>query len=128
MRLLGDSAPAEERVELLTALAGTEAATGHFAEARTALLEGIELLPDDPGARVALTAACAGVEQLLGRHEEAHSRLVSAFEKLDEPRSALAAGLMITLAMDAFYRQQPTTPGRRASARSTSRPSWATGR
>ena len=106
LRLLGDSAPAEERVELLTALAGTEAATGHFAEARTALLQGIELLPDDPGARVALTAACAGVEQLLGRHEEAHSRLVSAFEKLDEPRSALAAGLMITLAMDAFYRQQ----------------------
>ena len=40
LRLLGDSAPAEERVELLTALAGAEAATGHFAEARTALLRG----------------------------------------------------------------------------------------
>ena len=42
LRLLGDDAPAEERVELLTALAGAQAATGQFAEARAALLESIE--------------------------------------------------------------------------------------
>ena len=34
LRLLGDAASPEERVELLTALAGVQAATGQFAEAR----------------------------------------------------------------------------------------------
>ena len=41
----------EQRVELLTALAGAQAATGQFAEARAALLEGMALLPADATAR-----------------------------------------------------------------------------
>ena len=45
------------------------------------------------------------MEQLLGRHHEAHARLVAALEGLDDPASPEAAALMITLAMDAFYRQ-----------------------
>ena len=57
LRLLGDAASPEERVELLTALAGAQAATGQFVEARSALLESIELLSDDSLAlRVQLTA------------------------------------------------------------------------
>ena len=88
LRLLRDDAPAEERVELLTALAGARAATGQFEEARAALLESIELLPPDSGAlRVPLTAACAGIEQLLGRHAEAHARLEGSLAALDDQRS-----------------------------------------
>ena len=59
----------------------------------------------DGAARLQLTAACAGIEQLLGRHEEAHARLVGALEGLDDPASPQAVALMITLALDAFYRQ-----------------------
>ncbi len=106
LRTLGEAAPADERAELLIALAGAQAATGQFAEARAALLEAIELLPADAGARrMQLTAGCAGLEQLLGRHDEAHARLVGALEGLADPASREAAALMITLAMDAFYRQ-----------------------
>ena len=107
LRLLRDDAPAAERVELLTALAGAQAATGQFAEARSALLESIELLPaDSDELRVRLTAACAGMEQLLGRHEEAHARLEGALEALDDPASPQAAALMVSLALDAFFRQE----------------------
>ena len=94
------------RCELLPALAGARAATGQFADARAALLEALELLPEEGAAtRLQLTVACAGMEQLLGRHHEAHARLVAALEGLDDPASPEAAALMITLAMDAFYRQ-----------------------
>jgi ATP/maltotriose-dependent transcriptional regulator MalT len=106
LRTLSETASAEERVELLTALAGAQAATGQFTEARSALLEAMALLPEDAtAARMQLTAGCAGLEQLLGRHDEAHGRLVNALESLDDPVSAEAVALMITLAMDAFYRQ-----------------------
>ena len=106
LRVLGEGGPQAERVELLTALAGAQAATGQFADARAALLEALQLLPEDETAtRLQLTAACAGMEQLLGRHEEAHARLVGALEGLDDPASPEAVALMITLAMDAFYRQ-----------------------
>ena len=109
LRMLGDTASAEERVELLTALAGAQAATGHFIEARSALLEAMALLPEDAtAARTQLSAGCAGLEQLLGRHDEAHGRLVNALESLDDPVSPEAVALMITLAMDAFYRQAST--------------------
>ena len=106
LRVLGEGGPQAARVELLTALAGAHAATGQFADARAALLEALQLLPEDEAAtRLQLTAACAGMEQLLGRHEEAHARLVGALEGLDDPASPEAVALMITLAMDAFYRQ-----------------------
>ena len=129
LRLLGNGGSRSERVELLTALAGAQAATGQFAEARTALLEALALLPEDgTAAHLQLTAACAGMEQLLGRHEEAHARLVGALEGLDDPASPEAGALMITLAMDAFYQQRQaatrdwgsalwTSPGRCATNR-----------
>ena len=84
LRLLSDDAPPEDRVELLMALAGAQAATGHFAEARAALLEGLELLPEGAELHVPLTAACASMEQLLGRHAEAHARLVGALDALED--------------------------------------------
>ena len=107
LRLLAESTPAEERVELLLAGAASRAATGHFLEARAALLEGLELLPyDSLDLHVSLTAACAAMEQLLGRHTEAHARLVGALSALEDQRSAQAAALMITLSLDAFFRRE----------------------
>jgi DNA-binding NarL/FixJ family response regulator len=107
LRLLGEDGQADGRLDLLTALAGAQAATGQFADARVALLEAIGLLPEDAGElSVRLTAACAGVEQLLGRHAEAHARLERCLRGLPDQRSAQAASLMITLALDAFFRQE----------------------
>ena len=110
LRLLPETAPSEERVALLTALAGSLAATGQFEESRAALLESLELVPEEDRAlRVRLTVSCAGVEQLLGRHAEARARLESTLETLDDPASAEAVALMISLALDSFYR--PTLGG-----------------
>jgi DNA-binding CsgD family transcriptional regulator/tetratricopeptide (TPR) repeat protein len=107
LRLLGDSGADGQRAQLLTALAGTQAATGKFEDACSALLEAIAQLPDSAMAdRVALTAACAGIEQLLGRHEDAHARLIDALEMQPDPASPYAVSLLISLASGAFYRQQ----------------------
>src|SRR5262249_40821975 len=88
-----------------TALASAQAATGEFAEARTAFLESLALLPEeDASRRVRLTVACAGVEQLLGRYEEARARLTAAFDALNDQASPEAAALAISLALDSLYR------------------------
>ena len=105
LRLLPESAPSEERVALLTARGGALAATGQCADALSALADALRFAPAGAvGLRVQLTIACAAVEQLLGRHQAAHARLISAVAELDQPASAQAATLMISLAADAFYR------------------------
>ena len=107
LRLLADDAPAEERVELLLARAGALATCGHFAEGHSAILESIELVPEDAvGLRVRLTTACAGIEHLLGRHADAHSRLARTLENLEDADSPEAAALMIELAVDGVYRME----------------------
>ena len=120
LRVLGADAPVDDRVDLLTALAGAQAAIGQFAEARSALLESMELLPEESVAgRVLIPAACAGLEQLLGRHEEAHARLQGALRALDDDASSEAAALMVTLTLDAFFRRdyvEARAWGRRALA------------
>ena len=58
LRLLADTAPADQRVELLSASAASLAATGRFAEAHAALLECLGLLGAEATAlRVRLVAA-----------------------------------------------------------------------
>ena len=107
LRLLPDDSPAEQRVELLLARAGALATSGHFADAHSALLESIELLPRDALAlRVRLITACAGVEHLLGQHARANARLAGALESLDDADSPEAAALMIELALDGVYRME----------------------
>jgi ATP/maltotriose-dependent transcriptional regulator MalT len=107
LRLLGDAAPADERVEILLARAGALATCGHFDEAHSALLESIALVPEDAVAlRVRLTTVCAAVEHLLGRHEEAYGRLAAALTGLEDAGSAEAAALMIELALDGVYRME----------------------
>ena len=107
LSLLPQDAPAEERVELLLARAGSLAAIGQFSESHSALLECIALAPGEATAlHVRLATACAGVEHLLGRHQEAHARLLDALESLAEPGSPEAVALMIELAVDGFYRME----------------------
>ena len=107
LRLLPESAPAPERVGLLTALARVEAASGRFAAARTALVEGLAIAPEDAaGLRVALTSACARAEQLMGRHGQAHARLVAALDGLADPASPKAVDLMLSIVVDGFFRMR----------------------
>jgi ATP/maltotriose-dependent transcriptional regulator MalT len=107
LRLLPAEAPAEQRVELLLARAGALAACGHFAESHSALVESLELVPEDAVAlRVRLTTTCAGVEHLLGHHVDAHGRLTSALDSLEDLRSPEAAALMVELALDGVYRME----------------------
>jgi DNA-binding CsgD family transcriptional regulator len=104
IRLLPEDTSGGDRLRLLMALAGVQAATGRLEDSRSALLECIELASDGgevPRGRV--IAACAGVEQLTGRHSEAHQRLVDAFEELPDRSSPEGAALMIDLAVDAFF-------------------------
>jgi DNA-binding NarL/FixJ family response regulator len=103
--LLPENTQRCQRVNLLMALAGAQAATGRFEDSRTALLESIDLTSEDEAAlRVQLTGACAGVEQLLGHHEEAHARLMSTLGGLSDASSPQAVELMLNLAAGDFYR------------------------
>src|SRR5512132_1606013 len=105
LRLLAQTAPAEDRVELLLARAGALAAAGHFAGSHAALLEAMVIVPGQLSALcTTLTTACARVEHRLGQYEQAHARLVRALSGLPEPTSAEAVGLLIELALNEFYR------------------------
>jgi DNA-binding CsgD family transcriptional regulator len=105
LRLLPDTAPGDQRVELLSASAGSLAATGRFTEAHQALVESLGLLGANATAqRVRLVAACARMEHLLGRHDQAHERLVAALTDLPDAGGAPAASLMLELAADELYR------------------------
>ena len=107
LRLLPQTASAQERVELLLARGEALTATGHFADSHSALLEGLAIVPDESIAlRARLTRACASVELLLGHLEQAHARLASGLEALPEPVSPEAVALMIELALNAFYRTE----------------------
>ena len=102
LRILPESVEPGERALLLASQARAQSATGQLEDARTALLEAIDLCAGaSASTRVQLVSACAGVEQLLGRHGDAHRRLEAALEELGEPGSAEGASLMIDLAWDA---------------------------
>jgi DNA-binding NarL/FixJ family response regulator len=105
LRLLPESAPPQERVELLMARAGALAATGQLDAGHAVLLESIELMPDEAVAmRVRLTVACAGVEHMLGRHAESRARIMGALERLPDAAAPEAVALMIVLAFDGLFR------------------------
>jgi DNA-binding NarL/FixJ family response regulator len=105
LRLLSQTAPAEDRVELLLARAGALAAAGHFTGSHAALLEAMAIVPQQLSALcTTLTTACARVEHRIGQYEQAHARLVRALSGLPEPASAESVGLLIELALNEFYR------------------------
>ena len=105
--LLPETTPHTERVELLTALARAQGATGRFEDSRAALIEAIALTSsDNTPLHLSLVGACAGVEQLLGHHDVARTRLTAALRGLSNTSSAHAVALMIQLAVGDFYRMQ----------------------
>ena len=88
-RLLATTAPAEERIAILDALANAHMAAGQFFEAHAARLETLEHAHALPlAARVALTATCARLENLLGQHRTAHLRLTGALDGISDTSSA----------------------------------------
>src|SRR6266545_285280 len=105
LRLLPQTVPAQERVELLLARAGALTAAGHFDDSHSALQEAVAIVPDDSHAlRARVARACAGVESLLGRQEQAGGRLASALEGLPDQGSSEAVALMIELAQNQIWR------------------------
>ncbi|HSL14974.1 MAG TPA: AAA family ATPase [Actinomycetota bacterium] len=107
LRLLPQTAPGADRVELLLARAGALAGAGRFADSHEALLEAIAVVPERSSAlHTSLTTACARVERFLGRYEQAHGRLVSALRGLPEPATVESVGLLIELTLNEFYRSR----------------------
>jgi DNA-binding CsgD family transcriptional regulator len=107
LRLLPESTPAQNRVELLLARARALAAAGHFADSHEALLEAVAIVPVQPTAlRTIVATGCAGVERQLGRYEQAHERLVRALSGLPEPASVESVELLVELTLNEFYRSR----------------------
>jgi DNA-binding NarL/FixJ family response regulator len=107
LRLLPDSAPVAERVQVLLDQSAALTSIGRFEEGHAALVEALGLLPDDAVAlRVRLTAACASAERVLRRFDAAHVRLARALDDLGDSRSPEAVTLMIELALDSRHRTE----------------------
>jgi DNA-binding NarL/FixJ family response regulator len=105
LRLLPQTGPVEERVELLRARAGALAAAGHFTDSHEVLLEAVAIVPVQSSAlSTTVATACAAVERQLGRYEQAHTRLVRALRGLPEPASTESVELLIELTLNEFYR------------------------
>jgi ATP/maltotriose-dependent transcriptional regulator MalT len=107
LRLLPQTAPAEDRVQLLLARSWALAAVGRFTDSHEAALEAVALVRGQPSALTTTVAtACASVERFLGRYEHAHARLVRALRLLPEPASVERVELMIELTLNEFYRSR----------------------
>jgi hypothetical protein len=105
LRLLPDSAPPEQRVELLLARAQAAGATGRLEDSRADLIESTRLVPDELVAvRVRLTVACAGVEHMLGRHKDSRARIMAALDAIPNADTPEAVDLIIVLAFDGLFR------------------------
>jgi ATP/maltotriose-dependent transcriptional regulator MalT len=107
LRLLPETVPPEERIELLLARADAFAAAGRFAESHEALLEAMAVVPEgETTLRTMLTTPCARVERYLGRYEQANARLVGALRLLPESPSVESVELRMELTLNEFYRSR----------------------
>jgi ATP/maltotriose-dependent transcriptional regulator MalT len=107
LRLLPQTAPAEDRVELLLARSWALAAAGRFTGSHEAALEAVAIVPAQPSTlNTTVATACASVERSLGRYERAHARLVRELRLLPETASAERAELLIELTLNEFYRSR----------------------
>jgi len=107
LRLLPQTAPAEDRVELLLARSWALAAVGRFTDSHQAAMEAVALVPAQPNTlNTSVATACASVERFLGRYEHAHARLVKALRLLPEPASVERVELLIELTLNEFYRSR----------------------
>ena len=89
LRLLPQTAPTQDRVELLLARSWALAAVGRFTDSHEAALEAVALVPGQPSALdTTVATACASVERFLGRYEHAHARLVNPQAPPPRPHAA----------------------------------------
>lgn len=110
LRLMTDGHGAQQRLELLVALATALGSAGQLEDSRVVLCQALDLLcPGCAALRVRLVALCAGVERLLGRHQDAHARLVGALRGIDDDRCPEAVALKVELAVDALYASDLTS-------------------
>jgi DNA-binding NarL/FixJ family response regulator len=102
LRLLPATAAPPERIGLLMPLARAHVASGRLEEARDAVRECFDLVPEEGTAvRVRLAAALAGIDRALGRHAEARVRLLATLDSLPDRNSPDAAAMMVDLAIHA---------------------------
>jgi ATP/maltotriose-dependent transcriptional regulator MalT len=106
LRLLPESAPVGERIELLLARAQALAAAGRFTESHEATLEAAAIVPDEPSLRTTVATACAGVERFVGQYEHAHVRLLSSLRALPARASVESVELLVELTLNEFYRSR----------------------
>ena len=107
LELLPQTAPAEDRVELLVARARALAAAGQFAESHAALVGAIAIVPERSSALLTTVATtCAREERFLGRYDVAHGRLEMALRRLPASASVESVRLLIELTLNEFYRSR----------------------
>ena len=107
LRLLPETTPVPDRIELLLARTEALAAAGRFAESHAAVLEASALVPGGAGALgTTVSTACASVERFLGRYEHAHRRLMQALGDLPGGASVERVDLLVELTLNEFYRSR----------------------
>jgi DNA-binding CsgD family transcriptional regulator len=107
LRLLPQTAPAQDRIELLLARSRALAAAGRFSDSHEAALEAAAFVPAQPSAlNTTVATACASVERFLGRYEHAHARLVRALRLIPAPPPVERVELLIELTLNEFYRSR----------------------
>jgi ATP/maltotriose-dependent transcriptional regulator MalT len=107
LRLLPQTAPAEDRIDLLLARAKALAAAGRFTDSHDAVLEAVAIVPvarDPLSTKVA--TVCAGVERFFGRYEQANGRLLRALSLLPDQPSVESVELLIEMTLNEFYRSR----------------------
>lgn len=104
IRVLPATAAVDARIELLQTRAAALTATGHYADAHSALLEALSLVPAGESTLFAnLTRACAAVEGLIGRPQQAADRLRTALERIGDDGSRASICLLLELALNEFF-------------------------
>jgi ATP/maltotriose-dependent transcriptional regulator MalT len=107
LRLLPQTAPPQDRVELVLARSWALAAVGRFTDSHEAALEAMALVSGQPSAlNTTVATACASAERFLGRYEHAHARLVRALHLLPQAPSVERVELLIELTLNEFYRSR----------------------
>ncbi len=104
----------DQRLEILVDLAGTWSGVGRLADARSRLLEAIEMADAD-ALRVRLVTGCAAIERLLGRHDLAESRLQRAIGDLAGEPTADVGALYLEEAAASAYRGEFAEAHRKAA-------------
>lgn len=104
LRIMPDGHP-RFRLRMLGTKASACASVSRFDDALEAMEATVNLLPgDEVEQRVTLASACASLEELMGRHQAAHGRLTALLEELESRDSIHALEVMMSLANDAFLR------------------------